>query len=97
MIRIGHNSFGCPFFSIHPPDEEMKWPWRMTINEGGRWLSVLWFWGRELIVIFASLGHLFGVHWHVDWGWRPKWGLRSTEQGGEFLNDLTGWLGEEQL
>lgn len=89
MIEIGRNSFGCPLFSIYPPSEEMGWPWRMTINEGGRWLSALWFWGRELIVIFKIFGQFSGVHWHVDWGWIPKWGLfRAT--GGALVNDLTG-------
>ena len=89
-MKIGCNSWGCPLFSILPPAEEMGWPWRLTINEGGRWFSALWLLGRELILIFAGLDYLGGLHWHVDWGRLPKWGLRSVKQAGEFLNDLTG-------
>ena len=86
-MKIGFNSFGCPLIGTGTFMTGYKY---LAINEGGRWLSALWTFGRGLIVIFAGLGYLFGIHWHVDWGWFPKWGLRSTEQADEFLNDISG-------
>jgi len=86
-MKIGCNSFGCPIIGTGIFVSGYKY---LAINEGGRWFSVLWILGRELIVIFAGLGYLFGIHRHVDLGWFPKWGLRSVEQAGEFLNDLSG-------
>ena len=86
-MKIGRNSFGCPIVGIHTLATGYRC---VAINEGGRWFSALWTLGRRLVVIFAGFGYLLGLHWHVDWGWLPKWGLRSAKQAGEFLNDLTG-------
>jgi hypothetical protein len=71
-MRIGKNSWGCPLFSILPPDEKLGWPWRMTINEGGNYFSALWLIGRELILAFNIWFFCGTIHWHVDWGWKPE-------------------------
>lgn len=72
MLEIGKNSFGCPLIGVYQPDDRMGWPSRMTINEGGRWFSALWLFGKELILAFNVLSWIGTVQWRVDWGLKPR-------------------------
>jgi len=69
-MKIGRNMWDRPLIAtgISP---STKRPY-LEINPGGRWVSVLWIFGRELILALDAYMFCGTIHWHVDWGWKPE-------------------------
>lgn len=84
-VKLGRNSFGAPLIAVGYP---CCGGLCFSFNEGGRWFSAVLVWRKQLILAFAvpSLRLFHTVHWHVDWGLKPRVTCWKDEEVG-----LEGW------
>jgi hypothetical protein len=69
-MKIGRNMWDRPLIATGiSPFSKRKY---LEINPGGRWVSALWIFGRELILAFNIPLFCGTIHWHVGWGWKPE-------------------------
>lgn len=61
-MKLGRNAWGRPLIATGTtPSTKRKY---LEINPGGRWVSVLWIFGRELILAFNTFFFNGVIHWY---------------------------------